>query len=370
MGKHIVNSVESAVADSLRGAALLSPLKEFDPHNSVISLRTLSPRVHLLSGGGSGHGNGAYVGEGILSAAVAGSIFASPSSKQIEAALKRLSNPHGTVIIVMNYTGDVLNFGLAKSRFESPKSPTRIVIVADDVSIPRSQGALTGRRGLAATVLVYKLAGALAAQGANLDEVEFMADAVNKASGTIGIGLEHANVPGQQKADMLGDDEIEIGMGESFVSFPLFSIFTLIPAQVFTTSLALSRRLSRPPLRSSTSFSRNSPRPTMKNDPTSISSVGLCSYQSRSITDTARPQMMERTASFCSSTIWVGWAKLRWGSSSRKLGNGSRRRTFSLSGRSSSPLRSASSRLWFYFPLRRFETSMRLSDISLISLSS
>lgn len=224
MGKHIINSVESAVGDSLRGAALLNPLAIFDPHNSILSLRTLSPRVHLLSGGGSGHGNAAYVGEGLLSAAVAGNIFASPSAKQVESALKRLSNEHGTLVVVMNYTGDVLNFGLAKSRFESAKSPSRIVIVADDVSIPRSQGALTGRRGLAATVLVYKLAGALAQQGANLDEVEYIANAVNKACGTIGVGLDHATVPGQKNADRLEEDEIEIGMGSSFLSFPLLCL--------------------------------------------------------------------------------------------------------------------------------------------------
>lgn len=89
-----------------------------------------------------------------------------------------------------------------------------MVVVGDDVSVPRSQGALTGRRGLTGTVLVYKLAGALAAQGASLDDVEHVARVVSERCGTIGMGLEHCHVPGTEKGEAyLKDDEAEIGMG-------------------------------------------------------------------------------------------------------------------------------------------------------------
>lgn len=113
----------------------------------------------------------------------------------------------------------MLHFGLAKERWSAThlgEDSVRLLVVGDDVSVPRSQGKLTGRRGLAATTIVYKVAGALAAQGASLDEVEHIAKLVAERSGTMGIGLEHCHVPGTEASedDYLGKEEVEIGMGE------------------------------------------------------------------------------------------------------------------------------------------------------------
>lgn len=105
-----------------------------------------------------------------------------------------------------------------------------MVVVGDDVSVPRSQGALTGRRGLTGTVLVYKLAGALAVQGASLDEVDFVAKAVAERCGTIGMGLEHCHVPGTEQGEAyLKDDEAEIGMGIVSSLFRVVSLSVVSP---------------------------------------------------------------------------------------------------------------------------------------------
>ncbi|BGO99319.1 hypothetical protein NBRC10513v2_000424 [Rhodotorula toruloides] len=218
MGKHILNSPKTAILDSLSGLAFLNPSTEV--YDTTLLLRSPShDRVHIVCGGGGGHepAHAAFVGEGMLSAAVSGQVFASPNAGQVEKAIGKLSLSKGVLLVVKNYTGDVLQFGLAKERWSATHledDSVRMVIVGDDVSVPRSQGALTGRRGLTGTVLVYKLAGALAAQGASLDEVEFVAKMVAERCGTIGMGLEHCHVPGTEKGEAyLKDDEAEIGMG-------------------------------------------------------------------------------------------------------------------------------------------------------------
>ncbi|GAA6049543.1 hypothetical protein JCM3770_000839 [Rhodotorula araucariae] len=218
MGKHILNDPKTAILDSLSGLTFLNPATEV--YDTTLLLRSpAKDRVHLLCGGGGGHepAHAAFVGDGMLTAAVSGQVFASPNAGQVEKALGRLSLAKGTLIVVKNYTGDVLQFGLAKERWSATHlndDSVRMVVVGDDVSVPRSQGALTGRRGLTGTVLVYKLAGALAAQGASLDEVEHVAKVVAERCGTIGMGLEHCHVPGTDKGEAyLKDDEAEIGMG-------------------------------------------------------------------------------------------------------------------------------------------------------------
>lgn len=170
-----------------------------------------------ICGGGAGHepAHAGYVGQGILTAAVSGNVFASPSGKQVRRAVE-LVHPHGsggTLIIVKNYTGDVLNFGLAKEGLGSDS--VRFVNVADDVSVPRSRITLVGRRGLAGTVLVYKIAGALAAENGSLDQVESVAQFVASHLATVGVATGHSHVPGTEppSQDALGADEIEVGMG-------------------------------------------------------------------------------------------------------------------------------------------------------------
>ncbi|GAA5972207.1 hypothetical protein JCM11641_002358 [Rhodosporidiobolus odoratus] len=217
--KHILNDPKSAVLDALSGLAYLNPNTQvYD--TTLIARKPAKDRVHLVCGGGAGHepAHAAFVGEGMLSAAVSGQVFASPNAKQVEKALDKLSLSKGVLIVTKNYTGDVLQFGLAKERWSAThleSNSVRLVSCGDDVSVSRSQGALTGRRGLAGTVLTYKLAGALAAQGASLDEVEHIAKIVSEGCGTMGMGLQSVHVPGTKKSEeeRLKEDEVDIGMG-------------------------------------------------------------------------------------------------------------------------------------------------------------
>ncbi|KAF6761699.1 dihydroxyacetone kinase 1 [Ephemerocybe angulata] len=177
-------------------------------------------KVALVCGGGSGHepAHSGFVGEGMLTAAVCGHVFASPNASQVRRGIDLVGNKKGTVIIVKNYTGDILNFGLAKeqyaARHPSEAEKVRFVIVADDVAVGRSQGKIVGRRGLAGTVLVYKIAGALANRGASLDDVYKTAVWASENVATIGASLGHVHVPGTASLrSNLPENEVEIGMG-------------------------------------------------------------------------------------------------------------------------------------------------------------
>lgn len=218
--KHLANRAQDLVSDALSGLAYCNPAVQLDPALCTLVLRQLRPQVQLLSFGGAGHepAHSGFVGAGMLSASVAGKLFASPSSRQVEhgtsparlprsqtTALAALAAPvasRGTLVLVKQYTGDVLTGGLAKERWTAghpsptPNETLAMLVVGDDVSIGRSQIALTGRRGLAGIVLVHKVAGALAAShlGASLEEVAFVARVVAERAGTIGCGLDHADV--------------------------------------------------------------------------------------------------------------------------------------------------------------------------------
>ncbi|KAI0820335.1 dihydroxyacetone kinase [Trametes gibbosa] len=213
--KHFLNNPETLVVDSLQGLCTLNPQLSLDEENKVVYISSQDrSKVALICGGGSGH-EPAHAG---FVAAVCGSIFASPNSSQVRRGIDLVENEKGTVIIVKNYTGDILNFGLAKEQYaaQHPGKADRVkfVIVGDDVAVGKTQGKIVGRRGLAGTVLVYKIAGALARRGASLDEVYSVAEWVASRVGTIGVGLEHCHVPGTAAGPShLGPAEIEIGMG-------------------------------------------------------------------------------------------------------------------------------------------------------------
>ncbi|KAH9940922.1 dihydroxyacetone kinase [Epithele typhae] len=219
--KHFLNNPDTLVLDSLHGLCALNPQLALDTENKVVYVASPdSSKVALICGGGSGHepSHAGFVGDGILSAAVCGSIFASPNPAQVRRGIDLVGNDKGTVIIVKNYTGDILNFGLAKEQYaaDHPDRAERVkfVIVGDDVAVGKTQGKIVGRRGLAGTCIVYKIAGALAKRGASLDEVYNTAQWVASRVGTIGVGLEHCHVPGTAAGEShLGQSEIEIGMG-------------------------------------------------------------------------------------------------------------------------------------------------------------
>ncbi|KAF5336703.1 hypothetical protein D9758_015092 [Tetrapyrgos nigripes] len=219
--KHFLNSPDTLVVDALSGLCALNPALSFDRDNKIVHLAKQDrSKVALFCGGGSGHepAHSGFVGDGVLTAAVCGNIFASPNASQVRRAIDLVHNEKGTVIIVKNYTGDVLNFGLAKEQYAAshPDFANRVkfVIVGDDVAVGRTQGSIVGRRGLAGTVLVYKIAGALAHRGGSLDDVYNIAQWTANRVATIGVGLEHCHVPGTAAASShLSNSEIEIGMG-------------------------------------------------------------------------------------------------------------------------------------------------------------
>lgn len=174
-----------------------------------------SKQVTLISGGGSGHepGYAGYVGQHGLAASVCGHVFASPSSSQVLAAIEKVQSPHGTLVIIMNYTGDCLNFGLAVERAKARGIKVDLIAVGDDVAVGRSKGGKVGRRGMAATALAIKLAGALAARGGSLEEVKAMVQYTINHSATLGMAFDHCHVPGNSTGASLAEDELELGMG-------------------------------------------------------------------------------------------------------------------------------------------------------------
>ncbi|KAJ6601042.1 dihydroxyacetone kinase [Mycena vulgaris] len=219
--KHLLNDADTLVVDSLVGLCAINNQLAFDPPNKVVYKSKLDrSKVALICGGGSGHepSHAGFVGEGMLSAAVCGSVFASPNSSQVRRGIDLVENDAGTLILVKNYTGDVLNFGLAAEQYAAEHAgksdKVKFIVVGDDVAVGKTQGSMVGRRGLAGVVLVYKIAGALAAQGASLDEVYNVAQWVAGRIGTIGVGLEHCHVPGTAPpSSSLSPTEIEIGLG-------------------------------------------------------------------------------------------------------------------------------------------------------------
>lgn len=177
--------------------------------------------MSLISGGGSGHepSFGSFVGSGLLSAAVAGTIFASPSAEQIRTAImSRVDLEKGVLVTVMNYTGDVLNFGMAVEKARAAGVKVEMVVVADDVGVGRAKAGKVGRRGIAGTVLVLKIAGALAQLGYSLEDVAAVTRLTAKNIVSVGASLDHVHVPGRALPDpesdeILASEEVEIGMG-------------------------------------------------------------------------------------------------------------------------------------------------------------
>lgn len=217
--KKLVNNPRDVVREMLEGLADLHPGLALLAEENVILRAHLPPTadrpVAVLSGGGGGHepAHGGYVGQGMLTAAVAGDVFTSPSVDAVLAAIRHAAGPRGAVLIVKNYTGDRLNFGLAAELATAEGIQSRVVIVADDVAL-RDTVAPGQRRGIAGTVFVHKIAGAAAASGLTLDAVVAEAEAAAVAVGTMGVALGACTVPAAGKPGFtLGEDEMELGLG-------------------------------------------------------------------------------------------------------------------------------------------------------------
>lgn len=182
------------------------------PNNVVINTKHKgNAQVALVSGGGSGHepSHAGFVGQGMLAAAVCGDVFASPSVDAVLAGIMAVTGRAGCVLIVKNYTGDRLNFGLAAEKARALGKKVEMVIVADDVSIPGHRQP----RGLAGTLFVHKIAGHLASLGASLDDVAKSARAVAAATVSLGISLSSCTLPGVGREDRVPEGSAELGLG-------------------------------------------------------------------------------------------------------------------------------------------------------------
>jgi dihydroxyacetone kinase len=250
--KRLMNSAETVVREMLEGVVSLgSDVAVLDDENVVVRA-DLGPRdrrkVAVLSGGGSGHepAHAGYVDAGMLTAAIAGDVFTSPSVDAVLEAIRAVTGPGGAVLIVKNYTGDRLNFGLAAELARAEAIPVETVVVADDVAlkdtVPRER-----RRGIAGTVLVHKIAGAAAEAGAPLEEVARLARLAAEDVGSMGIALDACTLPAVGKPGFsLGEnDEVGLGIhGERGVRrMPMTSVDRLAE-QVLDTIVA-DRRLER-----------------------------------------------------------------------------------------------------------------------------
>jgi dihydroxyacetone kinase len=218
--KKLINDVYAVVPEMLDGLAALNSSLSLLQGGTIIvradgEAAARRGEVALISGGGSGHepAHAGYVGPGMLSAAVAGEVFTSPSTDAVLDAIRAVAGPAGVLLIVKNYTGDRFNFGLAAEIARAEGIAVEMVIVADDVALSAS-GEHAGRRGLAGTVLVHKIAGAAAAEGRPLNEVAQAAREAAAMLGTMGVALTPCTVPAAGKAGFeLADGEIEWGLG-------------------------------------------------------------------------------------------------------------------------------------------------------------
>lgn len=211
-----INSKESLVTEAIDGMIRASngQLARLDgyPHIKVVVRADWDKsKVALVSGGGSGHepSHAGFVGQGMLTAAVCGDVFASPSVDAVLAGILAVTGKAGCLLIVKNYTGDRLNFGLAAERARAFGLKVAMVIVDDDVALPE----LPQARGVAGTLFVHKIAGAMAEAGATLDVVADAARHIISGAITIGMSLDTCTVPGSPKEDRIGAGHAELGLG-------------------------------------------------------------------------------------------------------------------------------------------------------------
>lgn len=216
--KKIINAVDQVENQMIEGMVKAFPqyVKKLDCGNVVVRAEKKTGKVALISGGGSGHepAHGGFVGKGMLDAAVAGAVFTSPTPDQIYEGIKAVDDGKGVLMVVKNYTGDVLNFEMAaEMAADMDGIEVKEVVVNDDVAVQDSLYT-TGRRGVAGTVFVHKIAGALAEKGASLDEVQAVAQKVIDNVRTMGMAIKPCTVPAAGEPGFeLADDEMEIGIG-------------------------------------------------------------------------------------------------------------------------------------------------------------
>lgn len=214
--KNFYNERQDLVSDAIDGliAASGGKLQRFDSSSHarvVVRADWDKSKVAIISGGGSGHepAHAGLIGPGLLTAAVCGDVYASPSVDAVLSAISQVTGPSGCLLVVKNYTGDRLNFGLASEKAKSLGHNVEMVIVGDDTSIADS----VQPRGLAGTIFVHKVAGYLSEAGETLGTVFQAASAVAGNVKTQGLSRDTCTVPGSEKQDRIRDNEVEVGLG-------------------------------------------------------------------------------------------------------------------------------------------------------------
>ncbi|MEK5521752.1 dihydroxyacetone kinase subunit DhaK [Heyndrickxia sporothermodurans] len=216
--KKIINDANEVVQDMLDGLIAAFPNQLKLVEGTTVIARKNAPilnKVGVISGGGSGHepAHAGYIGKGMLDAAIAGEVFTSPTPDQVYEAIKAVDGGAGVFMVIKNYTGDVLNFEMAAELAEADGIQVAQVIVNDDVAVEDSSFT-TGRRGIAGTVFVHKIAGAKAESGATLQEVQAIAEKVVNNVRSMGMALSPCTVPAAGLPSFeLEENEMEIGMG-------------------------------------------------------------------------------------------------------------------------------------------------------------
>ena len=215
--KKFINAVDKVEDQMIQGMVKAYPqyLRKLDCGNVVVRANKKEGKVALISGGGSGHepAHGGYVGTGMLDAAVAGAVFTSPTPDQVYEGIKAIATDAGVLMVIKNYTGDVMNFEMAADMARDEDIKVAQVVVNDDVAVKDSTWTV-GRRGVAGTVFVHKIAGAMAETGADLDAVQAVAQKVVDNVRTMGAAIEPCTVPAAGKPGFeLAEDEMEVGIG-------------------------------------------------------------------------------------------------------------------------------------------------------------
>ncbi|MDS0277897.1 dihydroxyacetone kinase subunit DhaK [Halomicroarcula sp. S1AR25-4] len=216
--KKLINDPDDVVDEMLDGMVAAYPNRVRRLSDTNVLVREDAPvggKVGVVSGGGSGHEptHAGYLGEGMLDGAAAGEVFTSPTADELEEMVAAVDSGEGVLLVVKNYEGDVMNFETAGEMVEMEGTEVAEVVVNDDVAVEDSLYT-SGRRGVCGTILVHKAAGAKAAEGADLDEVQRVAQKVVDNVGTMGMALTSCVTPekGEPTFD-LGEDEIELGIG-------------------------------------------------------------------------------------------------------------------------------------------------------------
>ncbi|NWK74719.1 dihydroxyacetone kinase subunit DhaK [Acinetobacter sp. SwsAc6] len=213
--KKLINNPENLVVEMCKGFVLAHPELAFTESHKIISRKEKHHNVALISGGGSGHepAHAGFVGTGMLDAAVCGDVFASPSQIQIYKALQHVATDKGVLMIIKNYSGDMMNFQNGAALATDDGIKVDYVKVADDIAVKDSLYTV-GRRGVAGTVFVHKIAGAAAAQGYELSRVKELAQKAADSVTSLGFAYTSCTVPAKGTPTFtLADDEMEYGVG-------------------------------------------------------------------------------------------------------------------------------------------------------------